>query len=266
MSSLTRYIYYARSVVTLLTRFEQPGRILRIFTGQAGALPAEVRLRQEGWRFQVREAMDVWVIKETCIDGDYVRQAALQPDWQVVDIGAGLGDFSVYAAARCPDGVVHAYEPLAESFALLQHNLALNGLKNVKVFHQATGPAGHVQAAGKADQPAVSVAFEASGEEIGVASLTLSQVLDRLPESRCDFLKVDCEGCEYDLLLGCPPETLAKVQRISAETHDQGGHQPAVTGHSAAALAAFLSENGFRIIRRPNPVHSHLGFLFAERA
>ena len=256
---MSKYAYYARSIITLLTRFERPGQILGIFLGRAGALPAEVRLRREGWRFRVREAMDVWVIKETCVDGDYVRETALGADWRVVDIGAGLGDFAVYAAAHCPAGEVHAYEPLADSFDLLEHNLALNSVSNVSAFRQAVGPAGWVRPSGRESVPAVSTAFAAANQEDGVEALTLAQVLDRLPGGRCDFLKIDCEGCEYELLLGSAPETLARVQRISAETHELG------EGRTADDLAAFLSANGFCVGRRPNPVHDHLGFLYAER-
>ena len=259
MGLFSRNTYYARSVVTLLTRFERPGQIVRIFLGRPGALPAEVRLRREGWRFRVREAIDVWIIKETCLDRDYVVDVALAPDWRVVDIGAGLGDFSIFAARQCPDGVVHAYEPLASSFDLLTHNLALNQVANVRTFREATGAAGRVGAAGDAKGPAVSTTFAAGEGGDSVPAVELPQILDRLPGGGCDLLKIDCEGCEYDLLLGSRPETLARVQRISAETHDGVG------GHLAAELARFLTENGFQVKRRPNPVHDTLGFLYAER-
>ena len=219
---MSKYSYYTRSVITLLTRFERPGRILAIFLGLPGALPAEVRLRREGWRFLVREAMDVWVIKETCLDGDYAREATLRPDWQVVDVGAGLGDFTVYAAAHCPEGVVHAYEPLPASFELLEYNLKLNGLENARVFRQATGAAGRVVPTGEQDRPAVSTAFDASSAEAGVVSVTLAQILDRLPGSRCDLLKVDCEGCEYELLQGASPEN-----RIVARGNENPDVSPA---------------------------------------
>ena len=64
-----------------------------------------------------------------------------------------------------------------------------------------------------------------------------------------DVLKIDCEGCEYQLLLGSSPETLARVQRISAETHDLSKDQ------TAGTLESFLTRNGFWVRRRPNPVH-----------
>ena len=50
----------------------------------------------------------------------------LQDGWTIIDIGAGLGDFTAYAAQRSPRGRVLAYEPFPESFALLQQNLKLN--------------------------------------------------------------------------------------------------------------------------------------------
>jgi FkbM family methyltransferase len=259
MSALSKYNYYARSAITLLTRFEHPGQIAGIFLGRPGALPAEVGLRREGWRFLVREPMDVWVIKETCIDGDYVRDTSLKDNWQVVDIGAGLGDFSIYAGAHCRNGTVHAYEPLGGSCELLRQNLALNQASNVKVFCEATGATGRVLAAPGQDGPAVSTAFAPTDQDNGIETASLERILDRLLGGRCDFLKIDCEGCEYDLLMDSDPGALLRVQRISAETHDLAD------GHTAADLAHFLENYGFRVRRRPNPVHDHLGFLYAER-
>ena len=75
----------------------------------------------------------------------------------------------------------------------------------------------------------------------------------------CDFLKVDCEGCEYDVLLNSDPDVLSRVKRISAETHSND------KAHTAEELAAFLESNGFVVNCRENPVHEYLGFLYAER-
>jgi hypothetical protein len=112
--------YYLVSMLTLLRGLKN--------WPLAGALLARwpvrqpvVELRPSGLRFRVRTFMDVWIIKETCLDRDYERVGTdLQDGWNVVDIGAGLGDFTVYAARRCPHGTVYAYEPFPESFALLQ--------------------------------------------------------------------------------------------------------------------------------------------------
>ncbi|MGH2537074.1 MAG: FkbM family methyltransferase, partial [Candidatus Promineifilaceae bacterium] len=194
--------YYLRSIPTLLTGFDRP---LHLFARLAAGRAAEARLRRQGYRFRVRSAFDVWIIKETCLDQDYLFGGRLEPGWAVLDIGAGLGDFTVLAAASCPRGVVHAYEPLAESYQLLRHNLALNGVRNVTAFPAAvSGRAGRLQPAGQRG-PAVSTRFVAAAEGRGASAVTLAEALARLPAGRCDFLKLDCEGCEFELLTSCPP-------------------------------------------------------------
>ena len=61
-----------------------------------------IRLRGSGLQFRVRTAMDVWVIKETCLDRDYEYGMVLQDNWTIIDIGAGLGDFYDVCGAAQP--------------------------------------------------------------------------------------------------------------------------------------------------------------------
>jgi hypothetical protein len=46
-----------------------------------------------------------------------------------------------------------------------------------------------------------------------------------------DLLKVDCEGAEYEILLGSQPQTLAKVQQLRLEYHY--GRVDELTAHLA---------------------------------
>lgn len=263
MKLFSKIAYYTASIVTLLTRFERPFQILAIFLGR-GHLPAEIEIKSTGLRFSVREAMDVWVIKETCVDADYLPPGSFGTDWNVIDIGAGLGDFTVFAAVNCPDGKVFAYEPLAKSFQLLHQNLALNHVSNVEVFQQATAAVGGTMTAVSEEIEAVSTRFVS---ELAVASktaaaipvITLAEILDRLPDGRCNLMKIDCEGCEFDLLLNSPPELLSRIDRLTIETHD------GFTDFSANQLAVYLGQQGFTVQQKSNPVHNYLGFIYAER-
>ncbi len=258
-SFISRLFYYGSSLPTLFAGFYNPGQILGIFLGLPGAVPSEIGLRTSGWRFRVRQRMDVWIIKETCLDRDYLTVFDLKPYWTIVDIGAGLGDFTILAAKSCPQGMVHAYEPLEDSYRLLMHNLALNGADNVTQYQLAvSGDPGGTAVAGS-EKTAVSTRFRA-GEGAGEVRTThLAQVLGRLPEGRCDLLKIDCEGCEYDFLMSAGPETLARVDRITMETHRGLG------SGTPEQLSAYLANSGFEIKIRPNPVHQWLGFLNAWR-
>lgn len=259
MSAISKYSYYLKSVVTLLTGFSHPVQILGIFSGWPGVLPAEVRLTRQGWRFAVRTRLDVWVIKETCLDAGYTTGDGIEPDWSVVDIGAGLGDFTVLAAKSCPRGIVHAYEPFGSSYQLLQRNLALNEISNVTPYLEAASGGRKSLASSDLESEAVSTRFVESSEESTRPSVDLGQILDRLPGGRCDLLKIDCEGCEFSLLLDAEPEMLSKIQRITMETHE------GYASRTVSDLEDFLAQNGFKVQRHPNPVHSFLGFIYAER-
>jgi FkbM family methyltransferase len=220
---------------------------------------------RNGCAFRVRSFMDLWIIKETCLDRDYEKDLPLRgEDWTIIDIGAGLGDFSVCAAWRHPDRKIAAFEPFRESFDLLQVNLRLNAISNVQAFPLAVGArSGPMQL-----QTATGVAVQHSTASAGVvdpaASLpvegvTLEGALRKAGFAHCDLLKVDCEGGEYDIFFHTPEETLRKIERIAMEYHD------GCTPHSHTELADFLRGHGFAVSLRANPVHRHIGFLTAVR-
>lgn len=252
--------YYLASAVTLMRQVSDPLQVAHRYLPGHSARPGEVRLKATGWRFQVRSAMDIWIVKETCLDRDYLWGEALQPDWSVVDIGAGLGDFSVLAGKECPRGIVHAYEPFAGSFTLLEANLALNGLENVRTFPEAVAAGAGQLAISSHNAPPVATRFGVGPGPAAVAAVTLATVLDRLPDGRCDFMKIDCEGCEFDLLLKSSADVLARIGRLSLETHE------GYTDYKTAQLATWLRQQGFAVRQRPNPVHRSLSLLFAERS
>lgn len=258
----SRWGYYLRSLGTLLRGVRNwpilPALLLRWPLGR----PVLQVRAAGGLRFRVRTFMDAWIIKETCLDQDYERIGVpLEADWTVVDIGAGLGDFSVYAGRRCPRGQVHAYEPFPESFALLQENLALNGLTNVRAYPYAVGGAATtgtltLYATGAAVQHRTAGAA-AAAPAVSVACFALAAVLADLPQ--VDLLKLDVEGAEYEILFTAEPAVLAKIRRLSMEVHD------GVTAHTRADLARFLGDRGFQVRVLPNPAHPDLGFLFATQ-
>ena len=136
----TRWIYYLSSIPTILLGMRPVGGILRLFLGLPVPLPLVVTL-DGGARFRVSTRMDVWILKESCLDRDYERDARIEPDWTVVDVGAGMGDFTVHAGRLCPRGRIYAFEPLPESFARLEEHLRVNGVRNARAFPEAIAAA-----------------------------------------------------------------------------------------------------------------------------
>ncbi len=262
---LSAAAYYARSVPNLLWNVLPQAKVVALFAGRKLSEPLIIRLRRSGLQFRVRTAMDVWVIKETCLDRDYENSRTpipmtLRDNWTIIDIGAGLGDFTAYAAQGSPGGRVLAYEPFPESFALLQQNVALNKLSNVVASPSAIADKPGSLALNIGLGEAVQHSTTQSGANtIEVPAITLQQVFDEHRLDRCDFLKMDIEGGEYAILQGVDANLLKCVQRIALEYHDNtsaGKHDE---------LVRLLQSNGFQVQVRPNPVHDYLGYLYAMR-
>jgi FkbM family methyltransferase len=261
MPLATAATYYAGSIPRLLKGFKRPLRVGAALLGLV-RFPIEVEVRPSGLRFRVRDAMDLWILKETCLDDAYVPGGVRpEPGWTVLDVGGGIGDFAVMMGSRCPAGTVHSYEPMADSFSLLEHNLALNRVTNV-FAHQAAVAAGEGELTPRLPdlQPAALTRYvkDPSGEA-RVPARDLASVLDALPGAECDFMKIDCEGCEFDLLLSADPALLDRIHRMSLEFHD------GFTPHRGTDLARHLRSHGYHVRLSGNPVHRRLGQIYAER-
>ena len=129
----------------------------------------------------------------------------------VVDAGGNIGSFALYAANKARLGRVVSLEPIEDNYRLLVANVALNRVDNVsakraalvahqgpaRVYLSSYGSGGHSLLRDLAQQ---SQAFEE------VPGVTLEDVFDEYQLPRCDFLKLDCEGAEFEILQGLNPE------------------------------------------------------------
>ncbi len=259
---LSKWIYYSRSMITLLTRFKHPAKTVRMFSGAFKDYPTKIELRRSDLQFWVRSPMDMWVVKETCVDRDYLNQIGqIHTDWNVIDIGAGIGDFTILASKQASNGVVHAYEPFDESVTLLQKNIVLNDSQNVVSYAEAVASKNGRMILEEDDSEAVSKKFVMDASKLGQAvdAVSLEQRIQQLPAQKCDFLKIDCEGGEFDIILNSPVSCFDKIDRIGLEYHD------GFTEHSHEDIIDFLERVGFQVLQEDNPVHDNLGFLYAQR-
>lgn len=259
--------YYAKSSVELL-RFVRPRRhIFGLLLGSRSGPTRRVSIPSLDVRFDVRPGMDLWSVKETFLDRFYERYGfVLAPGWVVVDIGAAIGEFTVWAAA-VPGTRVIACEPFPGSVDLLIRNIHLAAADNVEIVAKAVaGHRGELRLEVAGGEPLSFTSSEARPDAVTaqgaviVEAVTLADLIDLADARRIDLLKLDCEGAEYDILMNAAAGALSRVDRIVMEYHD------VVTEYTHADLVDFLEGQGFDVQVVPNVVHpDEIGYLRAER-
>ena len=139
-------------------------------------------------------------------------------DKDVVDIGANVGDSSIYFALKGARKVV-GVEPLPNVYARAIENVKLNHLEG-KIFliNAALG-----SKSGKIKVPCNmsmhgSLVFSTlrTNGECEVPIVTLSEVMKQITEPY--LLKMDCEGCEFDIILN-DYEHVKMFEKLLMEYH-----------------------------------------------
>ncbi|MCI4340283.1 MAG: FkbM family methyltransferase [Thermoplasmata archaeon] len=177
----------------------------------------------------------------------------------VLDIGMANGDSSVFFAQHGAQQV-YAVEPIPESFALAQENIRLNHLEGritpINAAMLARRGETKMQIASAApnrstvrpDEDRTAVAFD---QVLAVPTLGIADLLREHSIDRVDFVKMDCEGCEYAVLGAVTSEELARIRSIALEFHD-----------GPKDLPKLFESNGFAV-----EVHgTSVGYLLAHRA
>lgn len=197
---------------------------------------------------------EIFLARRYCPDGFEIGANDV-----VVDIGAHRGIFTAFAAKRTRAQVI-SIEPNPENFAVLCKFREENRWKNVQTIQGAVAPEpGFIQLfqSGSSSRHTISgvdpVNKQVQSNSIQVQAYTLGDILQNI--TKVDFLKIDCEGAEYAILLNSG-DLLKRVKRISMEIHLQ------TPGADLEGLHLFLKKyyRNIRIVKES----SALGYLFAS--
>ena len=223
-------LYYHNPLAMVLTGFRTHNQTLRLRSG----VRVTVRPRTTD-RATVNEN---FVIRPytTGVTGYDIRDTDT-----VVDVGANIGAFSLYAARQCRHGRIFAIEPDRRNFAMLMRNLDQNSATNVTAINAAlfSEDGGHAFYSAGAKSSLLWNTTGASPEM--VKTITLHTFLDQYDVGAIDYLKMDCEGAEFDILFGLDPAVLGRIKRIGMEFHNVDENR------NAATLSEFLKRHGFRV-------------------
>lgn len=132
----------------------------------------------------------------------------------VLDVGGNIGSVTIQTAEHVgPTGIVHIFEPSPKFFKIISANLAQNNFSDRIIAHP-------VALGAKADTVHLneSVADDTTNYIATTGTVVAQNTLDSFTETltRIDFLKIDVEGYELEVLKGAT-ETLKKTNCLYIE-------------------------------------------------
>ena len=212
---------------------------------------------RNGTKYFLRlNAFDQIVLNEMYILKEYKSlYRYIKPRSTVIDVGAHIGFFSVLAARLNKDVKVISFEPFSENYSLLVKNVGANSLKDrVKTFPLGVGAKRekrklYIHAVNSGGHSL----YKKSNKSISINLVSLQEVFRANNITVCDFLKMDCEGAEYEILMHTPDHILRKIKCIALEHH---------ANEDSKMLESFLEKKGFTVSR---PKDSYFPLIFAVR-
>lgn len=179
----------------------------------------------------------------------------------VVDVGAHIGAFALRVAPLARR--VICLEPDPANFELLRANTARLGHVTCVPRAVAAGRSTrdlHLGINGSRNSLRPADPGRSRGA-IPVETAGLDDVFREHGVERCDLLKIDCEGGEYEIVYGAPPGLWSRIERIRMEYHPV---PEAADRESGEGLARHFAGLGRRTDRRPHRKRAGEGLLYSD--
>jgi len=215
--------------------------------------------RTDGFNFHSRSGLNINVpvrllhtYKECFFDETYFKgfpgEQLKTPIEFVIDIGANVGYFSLFALSKNPSAKVFAYEPIPKNFKLLNKYKLQNPHLNLQVFNKAVS---------KPNQKSIILHFDESDEfttsaslfsddkqldKLEVESTSLESIIKDNQLNKVDLVKLDCEGAEYSILYNTDEKIFGKIKMLAIETHYKNNET-----ENIQALSKYIQERNFNI-------------------
>ncbi|WP_338055778.1 FkbM family methyltransferase [Stygiolobus azoricus] len=149
----------------------------------------------------------------------------------IIDVGASNADSSIFFAINGAEKVI-ALEPFPESYELGEYNIKINNLdhKIILLPYALSDYDGYTDFVISSENPnantfnpspyveKLGIKFE---QKIKVPTITLPSIIQKYNINKIFLLKMDCEGCEYNVLRNLPEDILNRIDNIILEYHNQ---------------------------------------------
>ena len=222
-----------------------------------------------------------YLYQEIFVDRVYLKHGIVfNEDDCIIDVGANIGLFTLFAQQKSPKGTIYAFEPAPHAFDKLQTNAKLY-CQNTHLFNCGLGgehteetftfyPRSSVFSSFAADTEQDEKAIRSviinmlqrdnSLDEESLERLadefikdrleretyqaqlrTLSEIIEEYKIEKIDLLKLDAEKSELAILQGIKDNHWSLIKQIAMEVHDQ-------EGSTIKKVLRLLEDKGFKFV------------------
>lgn len=175
-------------------------------------------------------------LNELFIDEVY-KFESLKKNPFIIDCGSNIGLSIIYFKRLYPDAKIIGFEPDNDICAMAKHNLSQFGITDVNLQQKAVWINNEPLIFAKLGSLSGHFVEEEAENTIMIETVRLKDYL-QIP---VDFLKIDIEGPEFDIIKDCKDD-LKNVENIFVEYHSFA-ENPQMIGE----LLVYLKEAGFKL-------------------
>lgn len=244
-----------RTKIALARLAQAPFLTMRRLCGQGPVF--QTQRRGIKWNLDLQEGIDFSIFLLGAFEPDTLKlfERMVKPGMTVLDIGANIGAHTLHLGRLVgPDGFVMAFEPTEWAHEKLKTNLALNPDISARVHVRQTMlvaddkqvlpdsiPSSWPLQADKTVHPKLR---GKSMSTDGSNAMTADDCLAESNVNRVDFIKLDVDGFECDVLAGMV-QTLREAQPVILM--ELSPYVMEERGHSVEKLMSILDRAGYRL-------------------
>lgn len=244
-------IYYSTVLFLFFVQTKNIKLLFKLNCLKRGNARLKIKIREN--YFLIRDLYDVFGLREVFVDTVYASLFdKLYNNTTFIDLGGYIGDSAIFASGFKEIKQIIVVEPFPENQFLIEENIRLNKIKNIKVIKAAIA---------KEKGKRVFFTHRNRGQsgfkklnnnvlQIKVPTITLSEIVKSISNKHI-VLKCDIEGAEYEIFMNASAETFKKIDRIIFEYH--------MPQDKLNRLLNYLRKIGFNVSFNKQAVESNLG-------
>lgn len=180
----------------------------------------------------------------------------------IFDIGGNIGLFALYAS-RFKGTKVFSFEPHPENYQNLVKNIKENAITNIYDFNFAIGSQVEervlIKGINSGTHKLANFRNDLDNTEgTKVSTVTTESIMLEHKIDKIDFMKIDCEGAEGEIIKSLELQVLKKIKKMIIEFHDN----QSILNHTE--ICEVLESAGFFVKMKKSGDDSS-GYIYAKQ-